>query len=342
VSRALAYALVCEILAALAIVLAATPARADGKQQWRFATVAPDGSAYARELRWFAREIEDATSGDVTIKWYWGGIAGDDAQLVDRVHRGQIDGFASGMICQLVSPSFRALHVPGLYHSRDEVRFAATRLWSELAGEFKGAGLELLGFATLGPVEVFSRHPVRSLADLKRERMWVWDSDLMLREPLREIGLDMVSLPIWEAGRAYAESRTDGFFTIPTGTLLFQWYTQAHYMTVLDVNYLTGCVAITSRAFDRLSTEQQQTVRGAAAKFASRLEQINTEQDRLLLGGFQKQGVTRVEVTETFREELQQALRGAIERLGPKLVSVELRRRVEALLAEHRAKHVQP
>jgi len=105
---------------------------------------------------------------------------------------------------------------------------------------------------------------------------------------------------------------------------------------------LTGCVAITSRAFDRLSTEQQAAVRGAAAKFCTRLEQINAEQDRLLLGGFQKQGVTRVDASEAFRAELTQALRGAVERLGPKLMPVELRRRVEALLAEYRNKHVQP
>ncbi|HZS40340.1 MAG TPA: TRAP transporter substrate-binding protein DctP [Polyangia bacterium] len=331
-----AIALACSLAAALT----AARAPADGHFVVRMATVAPDGTAYARELRAFSREVADATQGEVSMKWYWGGIAGDDRQVAERVKRGQLDGVASGMICQLVAPSFRALHMPGLFRTRDEVRYATGQLWSELAHEFHGAGYELLGFALLGPVEVFSRHPVRTLDDLKREKMWVWDTDVMLRDPLRAMGLDLVALPIEDAGRAYSDGKTDGFLTIPSGTLAFQWYAQAHYVTELRINYLTGCIAMTSRAFDRLPTAHQQSIRGAAAKFAARLEQVNEEQDRQLLGGlFTRQGITPVPVSEAFRAEFAQAARAALEKGGEQLVPSALRKRVEALIAEYRAAH---
>src|SRR5581483_5133972 len=99
-----AIALACSLAAALT----AARAPADGHFVVRMATVAPDGTAYARELRAFSREVADATQGEVSMKWYWGGIAGYDRQVAERVKRGQLDGVASGMICQLVAPSFRA------------------------------------------------------------------------------------------------------------------------------------------------------------------------------------------------------------------------------------------
>src|SRR5206468_969252 len=43
----------------------------------RLATIAPDGTAWAREVRAFNRDVEALTHGQVRFKWYLGAIAGD-------------------------------------------------------------------------------------------------------------------------------------------------------------------------------------------------------------------------------------------------------------------------
>ena len=45
----------------------------------RFATVIPQGTVWAREMQAFARDVADgSTNNQVQLKWYLGGIAGDD------------------------------------------------------------------------------------------------------------------------------------------------------------------------------------------------------------------------------------------------------------------------
>lgn len=94
----------------LAMVLTAAATRAHAEPvTLRLATVAPDGTGWARELKAFGREISTSTHDDVLIKWYMSGIAGDELQSHERVQRDQLDGILSGgMLCQRLAPSMRA------------------------------------------------------------------------------------------------------------------------------------------------------------------------------------------------------------------------------------------
>src|SRR5262249_44319194 len=84
------------------------------------ATAAPDGSGWARELKVFAREVENATHGEVSVRFYFGGLAGDEIVVGERIQRGQLDGATSGhMLCQKTAPSLRSLRIPGVVRTRE-------------------------------------------------------------------------------------------------------------------------------------------------------------------------------------------------------------------------------
>src|SRR5436190_16618551 len=85
----------------------------------RIATVAPDGTEWAREARAFAREVETVTAGAVKLKWYFGALAGDEMSQLDRLKRGQLDGIAGTAYCERFAPALAALDVVGMI-SRDE------------------------------------------------------------------------------------------------------------------------------------------------------------------------------------------------------------------------------
>ncbi|MCA1664398.1 MAG: hypothetical protein LC659_09050, partial [Myxococcales bacterium] len=63
----------------------------------RMAAIAPEGTSWARELKAFARGVEKATDGALRVKWYLGGVAGDEAEELARVERDQLDGGAGAM-----------------------------------------------------------------------------------------------------------------------------------------------------------------------------------------------------------------------------------------------------
>ena len=84
------------------------------------AAPAPAGTAWARESHAFDREMQLATGGQVHIKWYLGGIAGDELTTLARVKRGQLDGAAGTAFCDRLAPTLRVGKVVGLFQSREE------------------------------------------------------------------------------------------------------------------------------------------------------------------------------------------------------------------------------
>ena len=313
-------------------------ARAD-EVTLRMGTMAPDGTAWARELNAFAREVDTRTSGQVHIKWYFGGISGDEPTMGDRIRRGQLDGAASGgPLCEALAPSMRVMRVVGLLTTPEEAAFVASRLWTVFQGELHENGMVGLGTATLGPHILFSRRPIRSLSDFRHTRFWVWDRDDVLRAELATFGADLLALPVGEAYRAYDEHRVDGFIAPASVALAFQWSALARYVTDLRLDYITACLVVADRAFDPLSPADREVIRSAGGKLTARFADIGTQQDKLLLGGlFKKQGVTTVPVDPRLATEFFELARATRERLDPRLVLPSLLSRGLGILADVRA-----
>src|SRR5437870_3661048 len=101
--------------ALLALVLLTTQQQQPEPVVLRLGTVAPDGTAWARELRSFGRDVESGTHGAVRVKFYFGSIAGDEIAALDRIRRGQLDGMASGVACHRIMPSLRVTRIAGLF-----------------------------------------------------------------------------------------------------------------------------------------------------------------------------------------------------------------------------------
>jgi TRAP-type transport system periplasmic protein len=321
------------------LVAAATPARAD-RVVWRLATSAPDSTSWAKEMRAFARDVEASTDGQVAIKWYMGGVAGDEKEAMERIGRAQLDGMASGITCAQVAPSMRALNLPGIIQGRDEANYVSQKLQPQFAAEAQQNGFALLFTAGLGPTLVFSRAPVRTMNELRTTKLWRWDLDEWGVVASRAMGMPVYPGSLEDAARLYDEGKTDGFTTMPSAALAFQWSTQARYITPLPVGYVQGCLLLANRAWDRLSQRQRDAVTSAGAKCAHRFEEIGRDQDAQLMGGlFERQGMKVVPLSPALRAQYFDAARAAREKLGDKLLPRALLDQVMRLLADYRAEN---
>jgi TRAP-type C4-dicarboxylate transport system substrate-binding protein len=321
----------------IAMLLAGT-AQADAL---RFATIAPDGTAWAREVKAFSRDVESLTAGGLRAKWYMGGIAGDEPQVLERIRRGQLDGMAAAHACDQLSPSMRVMHLIGLFRSSDEILYVLGKLRPLFDKEFQQHGFVQLGLGGgFGQTVFFGRQAARTLADLKRSRFWIWELDEVPRMQLAAMGIPLVPLSVEKAARAYDDKQIDGFIAIPTAALAYQWSAQARYFTPLRGGFLPACLTLSTAAFDALPLEQQQALRQASTNLIARFDEVGRSQDKQLLSGlFEKQGLTRIEVSASLAQEWGASAREAREKLGGQLIKPELIREVLTLLEEYRAHH---
>jgi TRAP-type transport system periplasmic protein len=321
----------------MALAATATTARAD-RIVLRLATAAPEATSWAKELRAFGRDVEASTEGQIAIKWYMGGVAGDEHEALGRIGKAQLDGMAAGIECAQIAPSMRALNVPGVVQGRDEANYVSQKLQPQFAAEAQKNGYALLFTAGLGTTMVFSRTPVRTMADLRSIKLWRWDLDRWGVMATREMGMPVTPAALEDAARLFDDGKVDGFTTMPSAALAFQWSTQAKYITQLPVGYVQGCLLVANRAWDRLTPKQRDAVMAAGAKCAHRFEEVGREQDGQLLGGlFERQGMKMVPMSPSLRAQYFEAARAARERLGDKLLSRTLLDDVMRLLADYRA-----
>jgi TRAP-type transport system periplasmic protein len=325
-------------LAAIVVALLLAPG-AHAQTVIRMATPVPEGTLWWRAIHAFQQQVDKETGGQLRFKIYYGGIAGDEIQVGERIRREQLDGaFSGGMLCMRAAPSMRVMRVLGLFQGRAELNYVLGRLKPVLDEEFRRAGFVSLGLVGIGPELIFSRKPVRTLAEAKATRLWVWGDDNTLGPGLDGLGFKTVRADLPAAGRLYDEGKIDGFVAAPSAALAFQWSARSKYLLPLRLASLDACVIISNRAFDPLPDAWKSIVRNAAAHAVSLCEELGREQDDALLGGlFAKQGLTILPllpatVSQFFFES--RALRDKVP-----LVPAELLERVLTLLADYRAEH---
>jgi TRAP-type C4-dicarboxylate transport system substrate-binding protein len=179
---------------------------------------------------------------------------------------------------------------------------------------------------------------VRDLATLRRLRWWVWSSDEVLPPQARARGLTVVRTPLSEAAHAFDAHQFDGFITIPSAALAFQWTTQVRYVTPLRLSFRSGCFIVATRAFDALPAEMQRQVKSVSGKLNQRIEAVGRREDEALLGGlFLKQGLVTLPENERLRAEFYDAAQAV--RPGARVVSEAVLTEVLGWLADFRALH---
>jgi TRAP-type C4-dicarboxylate transport system substrate-binding protein len=294
---------------------------------------------WARELHNWERNVERESGGAVRIKLYFGGIAGDELEVGERIHRDQLDGVISaGTLCQKVAPSLGVMKVLGLFQNRDEAAHVMNVLKPTFDKEAQANGFVNVAEGGVGSIIIFSRKPILTMSDLRSSKLWTGRQEELMLTQLAAIGLHAVPEPIDQAGSAYTAGRIDGFLTVPSVALAWQWSTQVRYYADLRLSFLFSCLIVSNSSFEGLSLDAQRAFRTAAAHGLARLEHLGRQQDDALINGlFEKQGLKQVHTDDSFRTEFFTEARRARDSLSEKLVPAELIQKVLTILADYRA-----
>jgi TRAP-type C4-dicarboxylate transport system substrate-binding protein len=306
----------------------------------RLATQAPDGTAWARDLKAFSAQVQASAGGAVQIKWYFGAVTGDERQTIERIRRGQLDGAGLAATCEALAPSIRVMRVPGVFQQRSEHSNILSRLQPRLLEEFRRSGFEVVGYGALGSDIVFTRTGVTSFEELKKKKLWVWDLDPVMSAATAAMGMSTLPMPVEGVRPSLENGKLDGILAVPSAALAFQWTTQVKYFIPLPINSLPACLVIATRVFDKLPLVSRDALRDAGARTTNRFTRDGDALDAALLNGlFEKQGLVKLPVTESIRAGFFQSASHARDQISDQVVPRALLEEVLAWLADYRAEH---
>jgi TRAP-type C4-dicarboxylate transport system substrate-binding protein len=331
--RSLAGALLGAVLAAASV--------AAGAAELKIATVAPDGSRWMQQMRAGAEEVNAKTNGRVSIKFYPGGVMGNDAQVLRKIRIGQLQGgaFTAGGLGERYG-ALNLYGIPLLFRSLDEIDAVRAVLDPELQAGLERAGFVTFGFIEGGFANLLSNEPIRSVEDMRRKKVWVPEGDAISFMAMEAMGLSPAVLPVTDVLTGLQTGLIDIAFASPVAALVLQWHTKVRYITDLPISYSMGVFAIEKNAFAKLDAEDQQIIRDIMSRYIAGLDREARDDNRRAAEVLAQSGITTVTVNEADVE----GWRKTIEGIHPKLrerpdIDAAMFDRLLAVLAEYRRTH---
>jgi len=248
---------------------------------FKIATVTPEGSQWMKDMRAGAAEIKERTEGRVQIKYFGGGIMGNDKKVLGQIRIGRLQGGAlTPSALGSRYPDINLYGMPLVFDSEEEAAYVRQRFDKRLGVGLEEAGWVTFGFAAGGFANIMSNTPVRELADLKGKRVWVLEGDTISYASMEALSLSPVTLPLTDVLTGLQTGLIDIVAIPPIAALVLQWHTKIKYITELPLAYSLGFMAIDKRAFDKISVEDQAVFREVMTAIYANFDKENLVDNR--------------------------------------------------------------
>jgi TRAP-type C4-dicarboxylate transport system substrate-binding protein len=288
-----------------------------GAARLKIATLAPAGTTWMKEMKAGAEQIKQRTEGRVKLKFYPGGVMGNDKSVHRKIKIGQLQGgaFTPGGLAQ-VNPSIQALGLPMMFDTYAEVDYVRAKMDPIMRQQMEDSGFVILGISDGGFVRILSKKPMQDLESIRASKVWIPEGDEVGQVVFRALGITPVALPISDIFTGLQTGLIETVAVNPTGAIAFQWHTSASYMTEVPISYLIGVLAVQKKAFDKLSAEDQAVVREEVGKVFKRLDELNRKDDLAAMEALKKHGITFVSPNPGEAERWRSIADGAIDEMA--------------------------
>jgi C4-dicarboxylate-binding protein DctP len=253
----------------IAVLACLTCPAAANAQQFTMKLSSPTANDLSFEwMKAFKAGVETRSAGKIKVEIYPANQLGQIPRTVEGVAMGTIEATlpATGFLIGL-EPRFQIFDAMGLFdgieHAMKVMRDAEIR--KRLAGFGASKGVEPLSVFIHSPIDLASRKPVRSLADLTGQKIRVPGSPLLI-EPFKKLGAAPLSMPLGEVLPALQNGAIDGSLAGTTVFTAFKYYDVVKARTRIPSSFIAVGVLTNRNFMASLGREREAIVREEAAK----------------------------------------------------------------------------
>ncbi|HWP81685.1 MAG TPA: TRAP transporter substrate-binding protein DctP [Bacteroidota bacterium] len=306
----------------------------------KFATVAPEGSAWMEVMKEFDAAVRKESGGRVGFKIYAQMVQGDEKTVLRKIRIGQLHGGGfTGVGMGEIAPKVRILDAPFLVGNYEEVDHLYEVFDAEFRKAFEEGGYVLLGWAEVGFVHVFTSSMIRKPDDLKSLKMWTWEGDPIAETAFRALGINPIPLSITDVMTSLQTGLIDAFYTSPLAAIVLQWYTRVKYVVDVPLADAAGAVLISKSFFDKLPKDLQEILLRNGKQYMAKLTQISRRDNKQAMEEMLKRGLTLIKADPKDVAYYTEVGRKARRNLVGKLFTEEFLERVEKAVDDFRKRN---
>ncbi len=332
--------LTLSAIALASFALAAPAARADDKVELRIATLAPAGSPWMEVLSKASGEIAEKTAGRVTLKYFEGGQQGDERDFVRKIKGGQLDGAAVTAVgLSMIDESIRVLELPMLFDTAEELDYVADAMWPYFQKKFEKKGFRLNDRGEVGWVYFLSKKKVESIADLKGQKLWLWNDDQLVSAVFKKLALNGVPLGVPEVDAALTSGKIEGAYGSPVAAVALQWYTKVKFQMSMPMSFAIGATVVSLDTLKKISPADQKSVEEIGKANSKKLRKVIRKANEDAKTTMTRKGVAVVPTPPAMVKEFTTLSQALYTELIGKIYSKDELDMVMKYRAEYRAKN---
>ncbi len=304
----------------------------------KIATVAPDGTTWMKNMRTAAKEIKEKTDGRVKLKFYPGGVMGNDKSVMKKIRLGQLQGGAlTGGSLAVTYPDMQIYSLPLIFDNYSEIDYVRPIFDPLLKKGMNKKGFTILGISEGGFAYLMSNSTIKNVADLKKHKLWIPEDDVLNEALFRKMGVHPITLSLADVYTGLQTGLIDTIGATPSGALAFQWHTRIRSITDVPLLYLVGALIVNNKSYNKISTADQKVLNDVITKTFAEMDKINRKDNQSALQALLQMGTefTKPDMNEI--EHWKQLADEVIEEIGDKAATPELYRQLKDLLVKYRS-----
>lgn len=258
----------------------------------KIATLSPDGTTWMKKMRAAAKEITLQTSNRVKIKFYPGGVMGNENSILRKIRINQLQGAAvsSGALVRYYKDA-SIYAMPFLFNSHEEALYVRNKMDKLIIKGIEKGGLISFGFAESGFAYILSNSPVKEVAELRKLKTWIPDSE-SARQAATAFKFKPIPLPFSDVLAALQTSLVNTIASSPIAAIALQWHSQVKYLTEMPLLYGSATLVISKRGMKKIKAPDQKIVKSIMSRTFKEIDQQNQKDNIAALAALKTQGIT--------------------------------------------------
>ncbi|MEW5735513.1 MAG: TRAP transporter substrate-binding protein DctP [Thermodesulfobacteriota bacterium] len=307
---------------------------------WKIGTMAPNGVGYSNQIKRYVLPLIDLISeGEVHVKVYWGGLMGDDADIIRKMRFGHLNGAGlSGQGATILCPEMAVLELPFLFTDYDEVDYIEKVMHPVFSNYMEKSGVFLYTMLDQDFDQIYSvNSPLAKVSDFSKARFLTWYGPLE-EELLKALGCS----PIPVSGTHIAPAINDKIADAAIAPAIFvvgsQLFTTIRYVNPVKIRYSPAVVVLRLDDWKALPERYHEVYEVMHEEVRQNIVNDIRRDNQRFLAAVTKYGVKETRMSPAEREKLRAAVVPLWQNMAGRLYPEELLTQVLAHLTEFREK----
>ena len=260
---------------------------------FKIATLVPKGTTWANNLQTMTNEIAQKTQNRVVFKIYYGGVSGDEIDVLRKIRIGQLHGaLFTGRTLGEIYPDVRVMEVPFSFkHDRKLASKVLQGLGPVFSKGFEQKGFKNLGLFEIGNIYLATTKKVSNLKEARGIKIWAWEGDHIASLFAQEMKVVAVPLALPDVLAALSTGIVDAAYSSPTGMLALQWGPKIKYLMDFPVTYAIGAVLLSLPQWRKVKARDRKVVEGIVSTQMKQMSEQTAQENEQSLEALRSVGV---------------------------------------------------